>query len=324
MKLSFRTIAPAILAALFFPMAGIAQAAYPDKPVRVLVVFPPGGSNDVTARIVFRTVEEQMGQSFTIENRGGAAGSLGTAVVAERPADGYTVMVQSTTHIANAFMYKGKLPYDTLGDFIGITPMARQVGMLVTTPTLPVKSIKELVALAKRRPGDLSASTAGLGSFVHLNLAQFMSMTDTDMVLVPYKGGGPSKIAVMSGECQVTIQTIGSAFKLIKAGKLRPLGVTSKERNSKFPNIPAIGEVVPGFEFTAWVGAFVRAGTPDGIVTQINLALKNALDDSATRKRLIDVTLDPMYMTVDQFNKRIRSDYARYEKLMKQIGVIED
>ena len=120
MRLFFRAIAPAVLAAFFFPMAGVALAAYPDKPVRVMVVFPPGGSNDVTARIVFRTVERQMGQNFAIENRGGAAGSLGTAVVAERPADGYTVMVQSTTHIANAFMYKGKLPYDTLGDFIEI------------------------------------------------------------------------------------------------------------------------------------------------------------------------------------------------------------
>jgi len=319
-----RFAVPALLAALLFPVSTIVHAAYPDHPVRVLVVFPPGGSNDVTARIVFRTVEQQVGENFTIENRGGAAGSLGTAVVAERPADGYTVMVQSTTHIANAFMYKGKLPYDTLGDFIGVTPMARQVGMLVTTPTLPVKSIKDLIVLAKKRPGELSASTAGLGSFVHLNLAQFMTRSGTDMVLVPYKGGGPSKIAVMSGECQVTIQTIGSAFKMIKAGKLRPLGVTSKERNSKFPNIPAIGEVVPGFEFTAWVGAFVRAGTPDDIVNTLNLAIKKALSDPATRKRLTDVTLDPMYMTVPQFQARLKSDYVRYEKVMKQIGVIED
>lgn len=322
MKRCIRLVLPAIVAAFLFPIATIVQAAWPDKPVRVLVVFPPGGSNDVTARIVFRTVEQQLGKNFTIENRGGAAGSLGTAVVAERPADGYTVMVQSTTHIANAFMYKGKLPYDTLKDFVGVTPMARQVGMLVVTPTLPVKSIKQLVALAKKHPGDLSASTAGLGSFVHLNLAQFMTRSNTDMVLVPYKGGGPSKIAVMSGECQVTIQTIGSAFKMIKAGRLRPLGVTSKDRNPKFPNIPAIGEVVPNFEFTAWVGAFVRAGTPEDIVTQLNLALKNALADPATRKKLTDVTLDPMYMTVPQFQERLKSDYGRYETLMKQIGVI--
>lgn len=323
MKSCFRIVVPAILAAFFFPFATIAQAAYPDKPVRVLVVFPPGGSNDVTARIVFRTLEEQMRSKFTIENRGGAAGSMGAAIVANSKPDGYTIMVQSTTHIANAFMYQGKLPYDTLKDFIGLTPMARQVGMLVTTPSLPVKSVKELIALAKKRPGELNASTAGLGSFVHLNLALFMDTTNTKMNLVAYRGGGPSKIAVMSGECQVTIQTIGSAFKLIKAGRLRPLGVTSEERSPKFPNIPALNEIVPGMVFTAWVGAFVPAGTPKPIVTKLNLALKKALADPATRKRLVDVTLDPMYMTIEQFDARLKSDYARYEKFMKQIGVVK-
>ena len=300
----------------------MAFAAYPDHPVRVIVVFPPGGSNDVTARIVFNKMPAITGEQFVIENRGGAAGTIGATVVAKSPPDGYTIMVQSTTHIGNAFTYKGKLQYDTLEDFIGVTPMARQVGMLVVTPTLPVKSIKELIALAKKRPNELTAATAGVGSFVHLNLAQFMYRSGTKMVLVAYRGGGPAKIAVMSGECQVTIQTIGSAFKLMKAKKLRALGVTSKERNPLFPHIPAIGEVVPGFEFTAWVGAFVPAGTPEAVVKALNLDLKKALKDPKVSKALRDVTLDPMYMTPPQFEKRLESDYKRYEKLMKQIGVI--
>jgi len=300
----------------------MALAAYPDHPVRVIVVFPPGGSNDVTARIVFNKMPDITGQEFVIENRGGAAGTIGAAVVAKSPPDGYTIMVQSTTHIGNAFTYKGKLQYDTLGDFIGVTPMAKQVGMLVTTPTLPVTSIKQLIALAKKRPNELAAATAGVGSFVHLNLAQFMYRSGTKMLLVAYRGGGPAKIAVMSGECQVTIQTIGSAFKLIKAGRLRPLGVTSKERNPLFPNIPAIGEVVPGFEFTAWVGAFVPAGTPKAVVDKLNLDLKKALSDPKVANNLRSVTLDPMFMTPEQFDKRLHSDYKRYEKLMKKIGVI--
>ncbi len=300
----------------------MAFAAYPDRPIRVIVVFPPGGSNDVTARIVFNKLPQIIGERCVIENRGGAAGTIGAAVVAKSDPDGYTLMVQSTTHVANAFMYKGKLQYDTLGDFIGVTPMARQVGMLVVTPTLPVNSIKELIALAKKRPGDLTGSTAGQGSFVHLNLEMFMSLSGTDIVLAHYRGGGPSKIAVMSGESQVTIQTIGSAFKLIKAKRLRALGVTSKERNPKFPNVPAIGEVVPGFEFTAWVGAFVPAGTPKPIVNKLNADLKKALADPQVVKALTNVTLDPMYMTPPQFEKRLQSDYQRYEKLMKKIGVI--
>ena len=300
----------------------MAFAAYPDHTVRVIVVFPPGGSNDVTARIVFNKMPQIAGQNFVIENRGGAAGTIGAAVVAKSDPDGYTIMVQSTTHIANAFTYKGKLQYDTMHDFIGVTPMARQVGMLVTTPTLPVKSIKQLIALAKKRPGELNASTAGQGSFVHLNLEMFTALTGTKITMVHYKGGGPSKIAVMSGECQLTIQTIGSAFKLIKSGRLRALGVTSKDRNHLFPNVPAIGEVVPGFEFTAWVGAFVPAGTPADVVNKLNLDLKKALMDPKVSKALKDVTLDPMYMTPAQFKKRLESDYSRYEKLMKKIGVI--
>jgi tripartite-type tricarboxylate transporter receptor subunit TctC len=319
----FRIVVAALLAALLYPIATIVHAAYPDRPIRVIVVFPPGGSNDVTARIVFNKMPEIVGERFIIENRGGAAGSLGAAVVAQSPADGYTIMVQSTTHIANAFMYKGKLPYDTLGDFIGLTPMAKQVGMLVVHPSLPVKSIQDLIALAKKRPGDINAATAGLGSFVHLNLAQFMTRSNTKMTLVAYRGGGPSAIAMMSGECQVTISTIGSAYRYIRAKRMRPLGVTSKERNPKFPNVPAIGEVVPGFEFTAWVGAFVPAGTPKAVVNKLNLDLKKALADPQVVKALTNVTLDPMYMTPEQFAARLKSDYARYETLMKQIGVIK-
>jgi len=323
MVFRFRMVVPALLAALFFPIATIVHAAYPDRPVRVIVVFPPGGSNDVTARIVFNKMPDIVGQQFVIENRGGAAGSIGAAVVAQSKPDGYTLMVQSTTHIANAFMYKGKLPYDTLGDFIGLTPMARQVGMLVVHPSLPVKSVKELIALAKKRPGEINYGTAGLGSFVHLNMAMFLSLSNTKMTQVAYRGGGPSSIALMSGETQVTISTIGSVFRYVQAKRMRPLGVTSKERNPKFPNIPAIGEIVPGFEFTAWVGAFVPAGTPKAIVNKLNLDLKKALADPQVVKALTNVTLDPMYMTPEQFAQRLKSDYARYEKLMRSIGVIK-
>jgi tripartite-type tricarboxylate transporter receptor subunit TctC len=323
MKSYFRIVVSALLAALLFPIATIVHSAYPERPIRVIVVFPPGGSNDVTARIVFNKMPDIVGQQFVIENRGGAAGSLGAAVVAQSPADGYTIMVQSTTHIANAFMYKGKLPYDTLGDFIGLTPMARQVGMLVVHPSMPVESIKDLIALAKERPKEINYGTAGLGSFVHLNMAMFLSLAKIEMTQIPYRGGGPSAIALMSGETQVTISTIGSAYRYINAKRMRPLGVTSKERNPKFPDIPAIGEVVPGFEFTAWVGAFVPAGTPQAIVSKLNLDLKKALADPQVVKALTNVTLDPMYMTPEQFAERLKSDYARYEELMRQIGVVK-
>jgi len=311
---------PVVLATLLSPLLAQAQA-YPSKPVRVIVVFPPGGSNDVTARIVFAKLPQIMGQQFIIDNRGGASGTIGATVVAKSPPDGYTVMVQSTTHIANAYAYKGKLQYDTLGDFIGVTPLARQVGMLVVHPSLPVKSIKDLVALAKKRPGQINYGSAGLGSYVHLNMVMFISMTQTKMTHVAYKGGGPLSIAMISGEVQTTISTIGSVFNHIKSGKMRPLGVTSPQRVSQFPNVPAIGDSVPGFDFTAWVGSFVPAGTPKAIVDSLNAGLKKALADPDVSKKLSSLTLDPMYMTPEEFATRLKSDLERYGKLMTAIGM---
>ena len=320
MKLRYLALPLLAVAALSSSPALRAQS-YPAKPVRVIVVFPPGGSNDVTARIVFAKLPEIMGQQFVIDNRGGASGTIGAAVVARSPADGYTVMVQSTTHIANAYGYKGKLPYDTLGDFIGVTPLARQVGILVVHPAMPVKSTRELIALAKKRPGEINYGSAGVASYVHLSMVQFTTMSKTKMVHVPYKGGGPLSIAMISGEVQTTIGTIGSFFNHLKSGKMRPLGVTSPQRVAQLPDVPAIAEALPGFEFTAWVGSFVPAGTPKPIVDSLNAGLKKALSDPDVAKKLTTQTLDPMYMTPEEFAVRLKADYERYGKLMKAIGM---
>lgn len=320
---TFRAFAAPLLAAtLLAPVYTLAQS-YPDKPVRVIVVFPPGGSNDVTARIVFNKMDEVAKQQFVVDNRGGASGTIGATLVSESPADGYTVMVQSTTHIANAYMYKGKIKYDTMKDFIGVTPLAKQIGMLVVHPSMPVKTVKQLVDLAKKRPGEVNYGSAGLGSYVHLNMAMFVSMSGTKMVHVPYRGGGPLSIALMAGEVQTTISTIGSSIRYIKSGRMRALGVTSAKRVPQFPNVPAIGEVIPGFEFTAWVGSFVPAGTPRPVVDKLNALLKQALSDKDVSEKLINATLEPMYMTPDQYAARLQSDYERYGKLMKEIGVVK-
>jgi tripartite-type tricarboxylate transporter receptor subunit TctC len=318
MKRCLRVAVPVVLAALFAPLLAFAQA-YPAKPVRVIVVFPPGGSNDVTARIVFQRMTEQTGQQFIVDNRGGAAGTIGAAVVATSPPDGYTVMVQSTTHIANAHLYN-KLPYDTLGDFIGVTTLARQVGMLVVHPALPVKSTKEFVALAKKRPGDIVYGSAGNGSYVHLAMALLESATQTKMTHVPYKGGGPLNISMASGEVQATIGTIASLVPNLNAKRLRPLGVTSEKRTTQFPDVPAIAEAVPGYEFTAWIAAFVPAKTPKTIVDSLNAELRKALADPGVASKLSAQTLDPLPMTPEQFAQRLRSDYDKYEKVVKISG----
>lgn len=318
MKGLLRIVLPAALAALCFPPAAYSQA-YPSKPVRVIVVFPPGGSNDVTARIVFQRMTEQTGQQFIIDNRGGAAGTIGAAVVATSPPDGYTLMVQSTTHVANAHLYK-KLPYDTLGDFIGITTMARQVGILVVHPSMPVKTTKEFIALAKKRPDEIIYGSAGNGSYVHLGMLLFNSTTGTQMVHVPYKGGGPLGTAMLSGEIQAWFATIGSVYTHLQNKRVRPLGVSSDKRTAQFPDVPALAEAVPGFEFTAWVGCFVPKGTPRPIVDKLNEELRKALADPGVASKLSAQTLDPLPMTPEQFAARLKSDYVKYEKLVKLSG----
>jgi tripartite-type tricarboxylate transporter receptor subunit TctC len=318
MKRYLSTAALVVFAALIAPLLAFAQT-YPSKAVRVIVVFPPGGSNDVVARIVFQKMSEQMGQQFVIDNRGGAAGTIGSEVVANSPPDGYTIMVQSTTHVANAHLYK-KLPYDVLNDFVGITTLARQVGILVVHPSLPAKTGKEFVALAKRRPGEIVYGSAGNGSYVHLSMALLASMMNLQMIHVPYKGGGPAATGLLAGETQAQLATIGSLYNYIKQGRVRPLGVSSDKRVEQFPDVPAIGEFVPGYEFTAWVGSFAPKNTPRPIVDRLNAELKKVLADAGVASKLTAQTLDPMHMTPEQFASRMKSDYDKYEKVVRVSG----
>jgi tripartite-type tricarboxylate transporter receptor subunit TctC len=316
MKIGFGLPVAALIAVFALPCAA---QSYPSKPVRVLIVFPPGGSNDVTARIVFSKMPAITGQQFVLENRGGAAGTIGADVVAKSPPDGYTVMVQSTTHIANAHLYK-KLPYDTLKDFIGVTTLARQVGVLLVHPSLPTKTGKELIALAKRRPGDLTYASSGNGSYAHMAMALFMSMAGVKMVHIQYKGGGPANIALVAGETQALLTSLGSVVSYIKQGRVRALGVTSTERSKQFPSIPAIAEYVPGYDFVGWVGCFVPAGTPRPVVDALNAALKKALEDPDVSSKLVSQTLDPLYATPEQFAERLQSDYKKYAEVVRISG----
>ena len=302
-------------------LAGVAAAQnYPAKTVRVVIPWPPGGSNDIVGRVVFQKVSEQTGQQFVIDNRGGAAGTIGADLVAKSPPDGYTIMVHSATHVANSHIYKS-LPYDTLKDFIGVTPLAVQVGMLAVHPALPAKSVKEFIALAKARPGEIIYGSSGNGSFVHLAMALLNSMTDTKMIHVPYKGGGPASIAIASGETQAMIATIGALLPQIQAKQVRPLGVTSAQRVKLFPDVPTLADAgIPGYEFTAWIGVFAPAGVPQPIVARLSAEIKTALDNPDVARILSSQTLDPWFMTPAEFAERLKSDDEKYERLMKLTG----
>jgi tripartite-type tricarboxylate transporter receptor subunit TctC len=307
-----------VAAAMFVPVFAAAQT-YPVKPVRVLIPWPPGGANDVVGRVVSQRMGEQLGQQFVVENRGGASGVVGTDLVAKGAVDGYTVMVTSATHVANPHLFK-KLPYDALKDFTGVTPLAVQVGMLVVHPALPTKNVKEFVALARARPGQLVYGSSGSGSFVHLAMALLNSATGTKMIHVPYKGGGPATIALASGETQAMTATIGSLIPHIESKRVRPLGVTSAKRVQQYPDIPAISESVPGYEFVAWIGAFVAASTPRPIVDRLNGEFRKALAHPDTARILSSQTLDPMPMSPEEFAKLLKADYDKYENVIRTSG----
>ena len=317
MKLCNRILLPVLLTVLLLPQITFAQA-YPDKPVRVILSFPPGGSTDIVGRIVFQKVTEITGQQFVIDNRGGAAGSIAAALVAKSPPDGYTILTHTATHLMNAHLMK--LPYDTLGDFIGVTTMARQVFMLTVHPSMPVKSVKEFIALARKRPNEILYGTGGVGSALHLGMALFASMAGIKLVHVPYKGGGPAYVSLVAGHTQVSLPSVGSVLRYVKAKQMRPLGVTSDERIRQLPDVPAIAETVPGYEFMAWVGAYVPAGTPKRIVDELNAVIKKALVDPGVTNKLSSLAFDPMHMTPEQFSRRLKSDYEKYGKIIRESG----
>ena len=312
-----RFAAAALGAALSIVPAVAFSQNYPAKPVRVIVPWPPGGSNDIVGRVVAQKMTELLGQQFVVENRGGASGVIGSDVVAKAQPDGYTIMVQSATHVANPHLFK-KLPYDTVKDFTGITPLALQVGIIVVHPSLPVKSVKEFIALSKARPNQIAYASSGSGSFVHLGMALFASMTDTKMVHVPYKGGGPAAIALASGETQAMCATVGSVIPHIEGKRLKPLGFTSDHRMKQYPDIPAIGETVKGYEFTAWIGAFAPAGTPKPIVDRLNAEFKRVVSSPDAAKILGSQTLEPLHMTPEQYNALLKSEIAGWKKIVQE------
>lgn len=307
------------LAVLTVPLIVVAQN-YPVKPVRVVIPWPPGGSNDIVGRLVLQKMTENLGQQFVIDNRGGAAGTIGSDFVAKSVPDGYTIMVHSTTHVSNPHLYK-KLPYDTLKDFASIGPLARQVGILVVHPSLPVQTVKQFIDLGRKRPNEITYSSSGNGSFVHLGMALLNSMSNTRMIHVPYKGGGPAAVAIASGEVQAMMATVGSVIPHINSKRLKPIAVTSEGRITQYPQVPTIAEGgVKGYEFTAWIGALAPAGTPKPIIDKLNAEMQKALRDRAVAEKLSAQTLDPMFMSADQFAARLKSDYEKYARIIKETG----
>jgi tripartite-type tricarboxylate transporter receptor subunit TctC len=313
-------IAGIALAALGAPLVAQAQN-YPSKVVRVVIPWPPGGSNDVVGRMVMQKLSEALGQQFVVDNRGGASGSIGADVVAKAAPDGYTIMVHSTTHVGNAHIYGKKLTYDTVKDFTGVGMLSAQPGVLTVHPSLPVKTPKEFIALAKSRPGQINYSSSGNGSAPHLQMALLISMSGINIVHVPYKGGAPQVTALMAGETQASFATVGTVIHHIRGGKLRALGLGSTKPSKALPGVPTIAESgVPGYDMSPWIGVFAPAGTPKAVIDRLNAEINKALALPDVIKNLENQALDPSPSTVDQFNTTLKVDYEKYGKLIKMTG----
>ena len=314
-----------VLVAFFAGMmcaGGVAWSQpYPAKPVRVIVPFPPAGANDIVARIVFPKVSEQMGQQFIIDNRAGAGGTIGSAVVAQSKPDGYTLLIQTAaSHVSNPHLYT-KLPYDALRDFASITPLARLVTVLTVHPSLPAWSVKEFIALAKSRPKEILHGHSGYGSFTHFNGVLFESRTGIRMTHVPFKGGGPAVVALVSGETQCQVAAIGELIAHIKSNRVRALGVSSLERVPQLPDVPLIADTVPGYESWTWVSAFAPAGTPRPIIDRLNAEIGKAMSDPDVAARLSAQTLEPAHRPPEELTQRLKDDYEMIGKLFRQFDV---
>ena len=294
---------------------------YPSKPIRLLVGFPPGGGADIVARQLTPKLGEQLGQQVVIDNRAGASGNIALEMLANALPDGYTVMMTTPTVTVNPALYP-KLGYNTLRDFAAVRLIASTAYILVVHPSVPVRTVQELIALAKAKPRLLNYSSGGNGAAAHLGGALFLSMTGAEMVHVPYKGVAPSLVALVSGEVQLTFSSQPSTIPLIKEGRLRPLGITSAKRSSFTPDIPTIAESgVPGYENIAWYGVIAPARTPAAVVARLNVELTKLLDQTEIKAAIAAQSFEILPSNPAQFGEFIESELVKWVKVVKEAGM---
>ncbi|HEY6240691.1 MAG TPA: tripartite tricarboxylate transporter substrate binding protein [Burkholderiales bacterium] len=307
------------LAATLYTADASAQG-YPTRPVRLIIPFPPGGSNDVVGRMIAFQLSERLGKSVVVDNQGGAGGIIGTEAVARAAPDGYTLLLISVAHAFGSSMYK--LPYDPIGAFAPVSILGTGPVALCVNAKLPVNSLKDLIALAKAKPGELNYATAGVGSFQHLSSALFKLQSGLDIVHIPFKGGGPAMADVVAGNTQIVIGSLIQMLPQINSGRLKILGVGSEKRVPALPDVPTISEGgVPGYEATNWWGIIAPAGTPRPIIDKLHQELSVILATSETKKRFETEGGEAVQMSSDDFGRFIASETVKWAKVVKEAGI---
>ncbi len=314
------------LGSLFIHSAGVAGAAearqqYPTKPIRIVAPFPPGGTADFLARVLAEKLTQTWGQQVVVDNRSGAGGVIGTDIVAKATPDGYTLLMSAIGHAANPALYK-KLPYDTLRDFAPVVLIADVPLLIVVNAKLNVNSVKELIALARAKSGQINFAAGGVGASSHWAGELFRSAAKIEWQTVQYKGGGPSLLAVLTGESHLMFSPMPSSISLVKAGRVKAIAITSPKRASLMPDVPTINEAgLPNYEFRAWYGLLAPAGVPKPVLAKLNRDFNAALDDPAAHKVMTARGAEPLGGSIESFSQFLRREVKKYMTVAKEAGI---
>ena len=309
------------LAALALSAAAHAQV-YPAKPLRMIVAYPPGGGTDIVGRMLAQKLGESLGQSVVVENRGGASGNIGTELAARAAPDGYTILMGNVAPNAiNVSLFKD-LAFDPVADFAPVSLVASTPNILVVHPSTPARTVKEVIALAKAKPGTLNFASAGMGSSSHLAGELFRILAGVEIVHVPYKGAGPAMVDVLSGQVQLYFATLPAAMPHVKPGKLAPVAVTSARRSPALPDLPTVAESgVPGYEASTWYGVLAPAHTSPAVVARLHGDIVKILADAALHARLADQGFDPVGSSPEEFGAYIKSEILKWGKAIRDAGI---
>jgi tripartite-type tricarboxylate transporter receptor subunit TctC len=311
-------------AALLPAVSRIATAqAYPTRPVRLIIGYPPGGSADITARLIGQWLSERLGQPFVIESRPGAGTNIATETVVNAPPDGYTLLLVAPANAINATLYE-KLNHNFVRDIAPVAGLIRFPNVIVVNPSVPAKTVPELIAYAKANPGTLNMASSGAGSTIHVSGELFKMMTGINMVHVPYRGGAPALTDLISGQVQVMFDNVPTSIEFIRAGKLRPLAVTTAARSNVLPDLPTVADFVPGYEASAWYGVGVPKGTPEAIIDKLNKEINAILADPKARARFDELGASLIAGSPAEFGQLVADETEKWAKVVKFSGARPD
>ena len=297
--------------------------AYPTRPVRLVIGYPPGGSADITARLIGQWLSERLGQPVVIESRPGAGTNIATETVVNAPPDGYTLLLVAPANAINATLYE-KLNHNFMRDIAPVAGLIRFPNVIVVNPSVPAKTVPELIAYAKANPGKLNMASSGAGSTIHVSGELFKMMTGINMVHVPYRGGAPALTDLISGQVQVMFDNVPTSLEFIRAGKLRPLAVTTAARSHVLPELPTVADFVPGYEASAWYGVGVPKGTPDAIIDKLNKEITAILDDPKAKARFAELGASLIGGSAAEFGQLVVDETEKWAKVVKFSGAKPD